>query len=132
MKNKPFKLGPLQKKWIKYLKENPEKQCKNFLGLKNEGKKRMCCLGAAGVIMGTCEWRGNTLYEKESDNIAVLSRSYKKLGLRGDNGKGRNGYPLPGDYSRALASLNDDPDHTWVDIAYILENNPEEYFTKSV
>lgn len=120
-----MKLGPLQKKWVKSLKEHPERQQKNALGKGNEEKYTACCLGQAGLIMDTCYFRGGILVERGSLSGAVLTESYKKMGLRSCVG-------FIDDTNKSLAGLNDDNYHTWVDIAYLIEAAPELFFTKSV
>lgn len=119
-----MKLGKLQRKWVNYLKKHPEQQTGGSLGYKNSGEVKMCCLGAAGLIIGSCEFEKGLLVEIESDNSYYLAKSYSEIGLISDIGDVKN--------EDSLANLNDDGVHTWTDIAYLIEAAPELFFTKSV
>lgn len=120
-----MKLGPLQKKWVRSLKKHPERQQKNALGKGSAKEYTACCLGQAGLIMDTCYFRRGILVERDSLSGTVLGESYKKMGLRDCVG-------TIVDNNISLAGLNDDNNHTWVDIAYLIEAAPELFFTKSV
>lgn len=119
-----MKLGKLQRKWVKSLKSHPERQMKAQLGSGNKKKYKACCLGEAGLILGTCEFKYGRLRERKSGSSGVLENSYDQMGLKSPNGKI--------DSMTGLADLNDDGYHTWVDIAYLIEAAPELFFTKSI
>jgi hypothetical protein len=125
-----MKLGKLQKKWVNTLKKHPERQTTERLGIIVDGKKKMCCLGQAGLIIRSCFWnKKSVLLERGSNSTGVLENNFMKIGLRSHVG-GITYYPNGDPIS--LAELNDDGDHTWVDIAYLIEAAPELFFTKSV
>lgn len=85
--NKEFVLGPMQKAWIKALRNNPDMQYEGVLGRIVNGKEKMCCLGMGGLITGVCEWRELYLYTKISNHDQVLgNNSFKSLGLRDEYG----------------------------------------------
>jgi hypothetical protein len=117
-----MKLGPLQKKWVKTLKAHPERQLNGRLGKIVKGQEMMCCLGQAGVIAGTCKWKGALLLD--GPEYYTLDNSYENMGLIDETGSIKGG--------PSLADLNDDDDHTWPEIAYLIEAAPELFFTKSV
>lgn len=122
-----FVLGPLQTKWIEFLEQNPDKQGRNFLGIIENGKEKMCCLGAGGLILGTCEWLDNNLIDTSTDiHDCHYLRSYEKLGLRDSRG-----CPSHSDLFKSLTTLNDHT-KTWTEIAKLLREKPEIYFTHSV
>lgn len=123
-----FKLGPIQEKWLKSLEDHPERQMAGRLGLKtSEDTYTACCLGEAGLIAGVCEWNEyGMLLTKESNDDGLLSGVYYSLGLRSASGK-----PLDTTMHDTLASLNDNG-HTWPQIAKLLREHPEQYFTESV
>lgn len=121
-----MELGKLQKKWVTSLKQHPERQIKGVLGKrKRSGFYQACCLGEAGLIMGTCQFNENGKLKEVSSNCDVnLEDSYSGIGLKNGDGKV--------DFNISLAMLNDDKDHTWPEIAYLIEAAPELFFTKSV
>lgn len=122
-----LELGPLQRRWVNRLKKHPERQLKGTLGKRfHNGDYKACCLGEAGLMMGTCVFGlDGTLHEKgHIHRTGALTRSYDRLGLRSSIGTV--------DDMASLATLNDDPDYTWTDIAYLIEAAPELFFTKSV
>lgn len=122
-----MKLGKLQRKWVNSLKAHPERQFTRSLGIKTDDGYRACCLGEAGLIMGSCFFISNGyLVEKGSHDNAILFKSYQKIGLRSPNGE------IEFEDVIGLADLNDDPYHTWTEIAYLIEAAPELFFTKSV
>jgi hypothetical protein len=124
------KLGPLQQKWVAYLKKNGHKQGKGALGYIDEKdrRKKMCCLGAAGyAILKSCVWKDKTLLEKKTNDNLVLNHSYEKLGLRTENGS--FGILENLDDPAALSELNDQG-YSWYEIACYLEAAPELFFTE--
>jgi hypothetical protein len=120
-----MKLGKLQKKWVRSLKAHPERQMSRQLGAGTKRKYTACCLGEAGLIMGTCVFKNGVLVEKKTHSPGVLKNSYKKMGLYTDHGGTEDG-------DISLAKLNDDGITTWPEIAYMIEAAPELFFTKSV
>ena len=138
-----MELGPLQTKWIETLEKHPERQMTGFLGRKDsQNNFKCCCLGQGGLIAGVCEWvehKGEIILmvsslaemfkEGGGDYAQVVEELsgnyYKALGLRGPSGNVTN-YK-----KKSLAFLNDSGT-SWVDIAKLLRENPESYFTHSV
>lgn len=127
MAKRIMKLGLLQQKWVDRLKKYPERQMTSQLGRKGkDGTYRACCLGEAGLMLRTCKFnKEGVLFEKGSKDELILVNSYKKLGLNFANGRTIDG-------TESLAGLNDSPEHTWMDIALMIENAPELFFTKSI
>lgn len=127
-------MGPLQKKWVKRLKAHPERQGRGILGDKKpDGSYKACCLGEAGLMLGSCSFRlADALMEqgKEkgwSGSLTGLPNSHGKLGLRSSDGYITSS---SGELHSSLAAYNDDPDYTWTDIAYMIEAVPELFFTE--
>lgn len=126
MANK-FKIGPLQSKWLKRLKKYPERQTTKVLGIEmGDGSYRACCLGEAGLVVGSCRFNDQCLTEFNSNDRFSLDLSFERIGLYSDVGEVTDGG------NENLASLNDDGHHTWPEIAYLIEAAPELFFTKSV
>lgn len=126
-----FVLGPIQKVWIKSLREHPERQGKRVLGLKSTDglTYQACCLGEGGLIAGVCEWRGNILCVTTTGADCYLrDDAYKALGLDNYSGK-----PIDLDFgleAKSLAFMNDEG-ISWQEIADLLEKHPEKYFRES-
>lgn len=114
MSKKPtgFKLGPLQKKWIKALESGKYDQTTEQLHNEDEGS--YCCLGVANVV---CK-----LGERDKE---ALVHTYRKLGLRDCCGE-----PLHSTFN-SLVDLNDRSDKDFTDIAKMLRKHPTEYFKES-
>jgi hypothetical protein len=120
-----MKLGPLQKKWVKSLKENPDRQLKDRLGVRSGDGYKACCLGEVAMILGICTFDADG-FMKIGSEYYDLTGHYHKMGLRDECGE------IADDPYNSLACLNDDRDHTWPEIAYLIESAPELFFTKSV
>lgn len=122
-----MKLGPLQRKWVNTLKKHPERQLEGQLGeaYEDESIYKCCCLGQAGLLLGTCSFERGVLRETFSNGSYTLRDTYRQLGLRSEEGAILESH-------LTLTSLNDDHHHTWVDIAYLIEAAPELFFTESV
>lgn len=123
-----MKLGPIQKKWVKSLKENGHRQMTRRLGEKKGSEYTACCLGELGLIAGVCRFdKHGGLREKKSDNYRTLYESYESLGLNSPIGE----FNITDTETSSLAHLNDDG-HTWYEIACYIEAYPELFFNKSV
>lgn len=129
-----MKLGPKQKKWIAFLKENGHLQGVGRLGKKDGNKIELCCLGVAGLrIIRSCRWDGEILVEKEQRATGTLLDSHGEIGLLSEMGEIR----YPSKYRKRttepphLAEMNDEG-YTWYEIACYLEAVPELFFSKSV
>lgn len=137
---KPFKLGPIQKKWIASLKAHPERQTTDFLGYKPNPEisndYKACCLGEGGLIAKVCKFNTDndlvTIHPKKlKRSDTSLPYVYKKLGLRGANGEAKDSKNIEYSPMPPLSTLND-AGLTWPEIGVILEVFPEQYFTHSV
>lgn len=129
-KKSAFKLGPLQKKWLKALRSGKFRQGKGALKIeaKNQGHPKYCCLGVANEV---CK-----LGETDPEN-ATLVHTYKKLGLRTSGGEPKGEHT----YSWRLTELNDEGltnDDSWTvkkmtfkKIADHIEQNASAYFKAS-
>lgn len=132
--NGKFEMGPLQKLWVKSLREHPERQMSGALGVIDHqtgtyqarclGELKMCALRSIG------ENPFNVFYRSIMDgaDTASLSVSYEDFGLYGPLGY-FDGAALKGNIS--LANAND-AGITWPEIADFIEQNPTAVFTKSV
>lgn len=122
-----FEMGPLQKRWVKRLKAHPERQMYEQLGKGNKKEYQACCLGEAGIMLGTCSFDDKgVLRNNYKDEDGVLL-SYSDIGLRSPNGECLSG---ENELMILLTDLNDDGHHTWTDIAYLIEAAPELFFTE--
>lgn len=146
MENKePFELGPLQKLWIQFLREHPERQTKDILGRKAGDDYVACCLGELHL----CYHRLNNLplpfitidkhefiIDTYDYNNLQLDASFKDYGLHDANGsfKFKHMEAVMGGGSKYYTSLAiaNDAGATWVQIADFIEANPECVFEKSV
>ena len=123
-----MKLGPIQKKWVKSLKENGHRQTTRRLGEKTKNDYTACCLGELGLIAGVCRFDNHgILREKGSDNSETLYDSYESLGLNSPTGE----FDITDTEFSSFALLNDN-EHTWYEIACYVEAYPELFFNKSV
>lgn len=123
-----MELGLNQRKWIEALRSGEFKQTKNELYKSGS----FCCLGVAACVI---EGRPNFMKHvngwpkgvvREVDPFLDNEWATDKLGLF--DGEGRS---VDYDDRPALHVLNDDG-ISFKDIADMLEQHPERYFTKSV
>lgn len=122
-KVKKFKLGKLQKIWIKALKSGKFKKAKDYLEIDGG----YCCLGVANCVL--------KLGENVKKHSGLVS-TYKKLGLYDalgviDNGYSKYQFPRGTKSYNSLADMND-KNISHKKIAEFIETNPELVFTKSV
>lgn len=121
-------LGSNQRKWLLFLKNNPDRQHKGALGVRTtEDDFKVCCLGQAGLMFRYCHWNNDgELVDKLNDNRLPLSKDNKKfLKLRSSNGA-----PYNINKFEPLSSINDNG--TWLDVYNTCINNPKEYFTGKI
>lgn len=140
-------LGPIQKEWVKSLREHPERQIEGQLGLKTEDGKdyKACCLGEGLCVLLRLEGLDPLLHFRSSDNLLLdnsehnylLDGTAKRLGLHNGRGALKDGSDgeeelrrITGSYS--LSGTNDSGKMTWPEIADFIEKYPESVFTKSV
>lgn len=122
-----FKLGPLQTQWIQSLRDYPERQMRSVLGDKKpDGSYQACCLGEAGIIAGVCRWDDyGSLVTNDGFSSSILAQdTYKAIGLRSPRGDAKAKTEV-----KSLAYYND-YGKTWPQIADILTEDPEMYFTE--
>lgn len=128
-----FKLGPLQEAWSKSLEKHPERQMKNKLGERTGDTYLACCLGVAGLIAGVLEWDtvDNLCVKGAPGEITALTNeSYLAIGLRSPTGTPYDQFSQNSEEGfHALSYLNDNGS-TWPEIAAILREHPEQYFTE--
>lgn len=134
-----LELGPLQKEWIARLRANPQRQMHGKLGRKDKEKDeyKACCLGEAGLMLGTLEWKefGDSQFLALSNpgegNASTLA-AHEKLGLCTSAGSFWELHRLEGyKVFVSLADMNDNG-YTWAQIADYIEANPTNVFFKSV
>ena len=132
---KEFKLGPLQELWLSQLEKYPERKMVGSLGKKTNGRNyQACCLGELHLCYYRLQkkklpFEGGDIWDGDHDTL--LAYSFKKYGLRSDNGRILS---LHGRYFKGhknLANANDNG-VTWPEIAAFIRKYPERVFTKSV
>jgi len=133
-----MELGPLQKEWVKSLREHPERQISTILGEKySDGSYKACCLGELHICNSRMngdllKYCNNEMRDGDTD---YLEDSWDKYGLIDSKGSFANPQFLEkvnhGALYHSLAEANDDG-VDWLTIANFIESNPEEVFTKSV
>lgn len=118
--------GPIQRKWLRFLKNNPDKQYKNKLGY-NDGKSpKTCCLGQFGLMVNICTWvPDGFLHSIEAKDNFPDRENMIKYGFRTHRGDLKS---LEDD--KSLAGINDNG--TWLDVYNACLNDPKGYFTKKV
>lgn len=138
-----MELGPIQKEWIKSLREHPERQMSGHLGAKSEDGKnyKACCLGEGLCMLRRLEGKdplnffepGGRLLDNVEHNY-LIPETADKLGLHDGKGqlKGEVAYiQARGHRLYSLSSAND-TGMTWPEIADFIEKYPDSVFTKSV
>lgn len=128
MKTK-FKLGPLQKAWVKELREHPERQIMGELGSGNIDKFKACCLGQLHV----CAKGKNAFNERgeiDDGDLGYL-HSCTDYGLRSSGGSLKDFHSFSNGTYTCLSNANDGG-VPWSELADFIEQNPEKVFTKSV
>lgn len=124
-----FKLGPLQKEWVKMLRKHKDHQIDSKLGEIENGEWKACCLGLACMILNKKK-KITTLFQegtlKDLENVSFLA-SFKRFRLRDDNGSFKETI----DGHDSLVEMND-AGVSWEEIANVIEKNPDLIFTKSV
>lgn len=147
---KKFKMGPLQRKFVKRLIEAPRsQQCLGILG-KNDPDQipstvsyQACCLGEAALLVGIFNWdeEWRSLWCEGSD-VKLNDEAAEKLGLHDGEGKllktvrmrGRNRHNIPGSSVMrefdSLLSMNDAA-VSWKRIGEYIKSDPGNVFKES-
>lgn len=129
-----MELGPLQKKWVKVLRDNAHLQGRRNLGYLDEktGTKKFCCLGMALLVLNKGVWAPPTegwgisyLQDGYSQKLLI---SYQEMGFIGSAGDLIEPYK---DIYHSLAYMND-KGVLWSEIADLAESNPKIMFEVSV
>lgn len=132
---KKFKLGPIQRAWIKDLREHPERQMPGALGeIGEDGTISACCLGQAAITR--CRLLGlPEPFNKEgiimSEGSEQILYNYDDFGLLSESGSIKGEYRQHFNNNYTLASCNDHG-MTWAEIADQIDKYPEAVFNKSV
>jgi len=138
-----MELGPIQKEWIKSLREHPERQTTGHLGAKmGNGKDyKACCLGEGLCILRRLDGQdplnffepGGRLLDNAEHNY-LLSETAERLGLHDGKGSLKGEVDSVEVRSHRLYSLSsaNDTGMTWPEIADFIEKHPESVFAKSV
>lgn len=116
---KKFRLGPLQRKWIRTLKSGKYKKAIGILY--DESKNGYCCLGVANKCLNLGEVSGG-----------YLTNEFDKIGLKSLCGTFDKKYRFPRG-TKFYLNLVDMNDYgiSHKKIAQFMEQNPELVFTKS-
>lgn len=142
MKNK---FTEIQKYWIQSLRDYPERQLAERLGIiDKEGNMELCCLGQGLVCLKEKKlidrniWFGDELIsgyiaDDEGDGIGdtdVLTvEDYELLNLTNIEGGFKEPFGINGEMYASLIDMNDSNWFTWNDIADYMEMFPENVFT---
>lgn len=120
---KKFKLGTLQRKWIRALKSGKYKKTTGQLF--NEKTNGYCCLGVANKCLNLSTHIEAAYLNEASGKALGLASSYGSI-VGGDYRfpRGKRSYT-------SLAQMND-AGVSHAKIAEFLEKNPELVFTKSI
>jgi hypothetical protein len=126
---KKFKLGPLQRKWLRALKSGKYKQGKNYLAQNTKVGWRHCCLGVACEVLGVPGvtksvsgldrkvFGGDTSYAP--DSVVCQLKLFDKYGT------------LDADVSGGdLVTVNDESHRGYAPIIKLIEESPECVFTE--
>ncbi len=129
-----FELGPLQKMWLEQLRKHPERQTAGFLGAGTPEKYEACCLGELHLCAHRLAGKELPFNKKRIHDHYVeglLDVSFKKYGLHAPSGVALNEFITSRGTFYSLANANDG-NVSWLEIADIVEKNPENFFNKSV
>lgn len=118
-----MELGPKQLKWIEALESGEYKQGTQLLRNLND---EYCCLGVACDLYGVPWSKGLNYYHINGIQNRLTDEVAEELKFYGCGGKHKDD-----DENRALWMLNDCDDFTFKEIAQVIRNNPEHYFTES-
>jgi hypothetical protein len=111
--NPKQELGPKQKLVVEALRSKKYTQGKDRLCTITESGAYYCCLGVMNEVLGLGETDGN-----------YLRNTYLDIGLY-------SGAGLNKDRTTTLSTMNDSG-ATFFEIANLMENNPETFFSKPV
>lgn len=144
MAKSKFKLGPLQKKWIKALRSGKYRQAEGQLCEYDHHRHyKHCCLGVACELIhgkdffrkqrrefeggGLSRWESECSVDKNIGQV-LGEMERKSIGLRRNDG-----CPTDDNFNilLSLAEYNDEG-YSFKEIADIIEKNPHRYFYKSV
>ncbi len=148
-----MKLGKYQKAWIKSLRDNHERQMKGALGSGTPENYKACCLGEGLLTICRLEkipfpflddeivdFAPKTITDENTcaldKSTGVLISSYGKLGLKDDCGSFLNGFKLPArgvkrEFDLDTLTAANDNGYSWLEIADLLESQPENFFVNS-
>lgn len=157
-----FEFGPVQKEWLRILREHPERQGKYNLLLADseynleKGHYRACCLGQLmlcyaekadyGMLIDfvAVEYTKTKLAFREDKSVStVFPKFYQEYGLRDSHGAPLEKYKkriakfFGEEYDSSQPNQCDlgnlnDSDCPWPKIAELIEKFPEAYLCKSV
>lgn len=126
-----FYLGPIQRKWMRFLLLNPELQGAGQLGYYEGNNVKLCCLGAGLICTGNYRWINEELIEVDlvdRRSKETIPFSYTSLGLRSLNGgSNKSLIEIKGNVYDTLAAHNDH-NTSWRDIVCYILDNPKNIF----
>lgn len=117
--------GPIQRKWLRFLKNNPERQGKGALGYIENNEEKVCCLGQFGLMTGICKWDNHRILNPEGDVSFPSRNDMLQYGFLSSTGTHTSFLE-----THCLAYINDHG--TWLDVYNACLANPKGYFTKKV
>ena len=130
-----MELGPKQKEWIKWIRENESKyKCVNSLGSFEAGNNNLieCCILGSLLYLEN-KYVSNSLdLIDNSGSLCYLTGSYEELGLYDKSGTFKDKqleYSI-NSKTKSLSEANDEL-IPWNVIANFIEDNPEAVFNKS-
>lgn len=119
--------GPVQRKWLRFLRDNPTLQHKKSLGTRwFDGTYKACCLGQFGLMTGICKWDGPNLLSDYGSMSFPGEEDMIRYGFYGSMAP----YAEEISINPALTTINDRS--TWLDVYYTCINDPKGYFSKKV
>lgn len=122
---KPFKLGPIQKAWVRALRSGRYKQGHTYLSRKVGKVTEHCCLGVLcqmAVKEGVIEISGTSgVFSYGVSKSTLPNKVEKWAGVRTEGG----------DYESSCLTAQNDNDVSFKKIATIIEKHASEIFTRS-
>jgi hypothetical protein len=125
--------GPVQRKWLRFLKAHPEIRETNKLGNKSNTDKfgyKACCLGQFGLMTGICKWNGNILFSLNGNSTFPTKEDMLRYGFYDNMATHRESVGHDNSGTNSLAHINDN--QTWLDVYNACINDPKGYFSKKV
>lgn len=128
-----YQLTDKDKEWIEFLRNNPDKQYRHYLGIvENNELSKGCCLGAKLWLSD----KENPRYcTQEDEQVTIMSngsihylQNFIDHNLEDSRGSLKEGVVKHGRTFDSLAEMNDSTIWNWSEIADYIEQNPDNVF----